>query len=442
MNRNQSTILATLLMLAAQQGLAQDIQVSSDWGDVTSQPAATSDDDLTGNSAEEDALLQALYNEEEDEDLNRMLQSEDYIFPSSITDNWHLLFQLGDNTSWGSYSEKANFFKLSNFAAGFGIGKYLTPVNDVRVHILYGRNTTVRGPRMEVDDWAGTLSPDLTYDYKRYNFNTLMFSAAWLPNFTNLVYGYEPERRFTFSGLMGIGIERTWGYTRKDLSVVSVWAEESKAGVPRTLVGLQFGIQFDYMLNDRWHLNLEATDTFLDDAYDGLISDQNWDGHYNVLLGVSWFLKGKMNNGRIQNRNPFADKYQNYEERIYKNREAIEDALANKKPVIETVEVTKDVLYTLIAFDEHIIEVPRLQQNNVYTTAEAYKSIPQSKIFITNSNKLDDKLFHERAWSISKLLHNRWQVPLEDIWVDADESHIQAMQLPEVKHYIILIVND
>lgn len=447
--KQKSTILISMMLaLAAPTAMAQDIQVSNDWGVVDTQPSGTADD-LTGMSAEEEALLQSLYNEEEDEDLARMLQSEDYIFPSTITDNWHLIFQVGDSHSWGSYTGEANLFQKANIGLGLGIGKYLTPVNDVRVLLSYHRNKGVHGPDLNETEYGGSYGygpePEWVgvYDqFQQYSFHTVALAADWLPNITNLILGYEPERKFTVSGIMGIDLEHTFSYSDKRLSQISVWAESPKRSSSRSLVGLKFGVQADYMLSDRWHVNFEATDIFLDNSYDGLIGDNNWDGNWNLMFGATWFLKGKMNNGRIQNRNPFAEKYATYEEQIYKNREAIEDALANRGTNVHVVDVVKDVTYTLIAFDEHIIEVPRLQQNNVYTTAEAYKAIPNSKVFITNSSKTDDKLFHERAWSISKLLHNRWQVPLEDIWVDADESHIQTLQIPEVKHYIILIIND
>lgn len=444
-----------------------DAQVvgSENWGNGNPQRrGGVIDDDLIGGSPEEDALLQSLYNEEEDPELNRVLRSEDFIFPTSLTDNWHLMFQVGAVNSWGSYTSKKNFFELTNFGAAFSIGKYLTPVNDVRLTVAYGRGTGVRGKDQIFYDWKekGTNNQDediytgeysrteaqeeaFWKDYPKYHWNTISFGAQWLPNLTNLFKGYDPDRKFTISGIMGMDLEHTWGYPSKEklgLSQVSVWSEAPKPNVGRTLIGIQVGLQFDYTLSDRWHVNLEAQETFLDDIHDGLISDQKWDGHLNIYAGVTWFLKSRLNNGRLQNRNPFNDKYNEIEERIYKNREALEDALANRPVDVEVVDVTKDVTYTLISFEEGVLEVPRLQQNNVFTTAAAYERNKNSKIFITNSSKVDDKAFHERAWSISKLLNNRWQVPLEDIWVDADESHIQKLQLPDCKHYIILIIND
>lgn len=473
-----SAAVAMLLAMTGQHAFAQDIQVSEGWGNSQS-----SEGDFGGDTSEEDAMLQSLYAEEEDEDLTRMLQSEDYIFPTSITDNWHLIFQAGAANSWGSYDSHANWMKRNNFAAAFGIGKYLTPVNDVRILIHYDRGTGVRGADMKFpteEEWAklngmveadkvkypyhrnqkelegclvpnhehktfpngGNIFEDNLADYHLYRWNTIGISAAYLPNFTNLFLGYEPDRKFSFSGVMGIGLEHTWGYSDKNLSCTTVWAETPRQSRPRNLVSLQFGLACDYAITPRCRLTAELLENFLDDAYDGLISDEGWDGHLNMMLGLSWYLKGKHMDGRIQNRNPFEDKYLNYTEQIYKNREAIEDALANRGDSVTVVNVTKDVTYTLISFDEGAMEVPRLQQNNVYQTAEAYRRIKNSKIFITNSNKVDDSMFHQRAWSISKILHQRWQIPLSDVWVDADESHIQQLQIPDCKHYIIFIINE
>lgn len=492
MKKNSTIILsaaAVLWALNGSQTFAQDIQVADGWGSSSQQ----SDSDLGGgSSAEEDALLQSLYNEEDDEELTRVLQSEDYIFPTSITDNWHLIFHAGLMNSWGSYDSEANWFNRTNFGAAFSIGKYLTPVNDVRLQLFYGRGTAVRGWDNAYEDpydawqrknhWIGNFydfynqfERDGIYPYHQdqkhidncpiepdgkthihdskmteevfadgsiYHWNVLSLSAAYLPNLTNLIWGYDPDRRFTVSGIMGISLNRTWGYTNKHLSMVSLWAEQPRQSVHRSMVGLQFGAQCEYILNHRWHVNFEATENYLDDTFDGLISDQKHDGHLNLLLGATYFLKGKHQDGRIQNRNPFEDKYLNYTEKIYKNREAIEDALAARPDSVRIVDVTKNVTYTLISFDEEAMEVPRLQQNNVYQTAEAYRRNPGSKIFITNSNKEDNNLFHLRAWSISKLLNQRWQIPLENVWVDADESHIQKLQIPDCKHYIIFIINE
>ncbi len=377
---------------------------------------------------EEEALLNSLLTEEEAEQISKLFQDEEYVFPMDIRDNWHLGLHLGAMHSWGSYDDEAGWLKRTNFAAALSFGKYLTPVNDLRFQLFYGRGTGVRGEDTKYD--ASFYPYDLAHekalaDFHTYHWHTAGISAQWLPNFTNLFMGYNPERRFSISGLVGIGLEHTWSYNEKELSIVSVWAEKAKSAAPRNLVDLEFGVVADYKLSNRLFFNLEVTDRFLDDTFDGLVSDQKWDGHLDVLLGLTYFIPGKPRKAGPEG--------------IYLLHRPNIDI---PKPEDVYVDVDKDVIYTLISFDKNAVEVPRLQQNNVYQTAQAYKSAPQSNIFITNSNKLDDATFHKRAWAISKLLHQRWQIPYENIWVDADEDHIQKLQMPNVKTYIIFIINE
>lgn len=440
MKMNSTNFLsAAIAMLFATSGvtaMALDSRVSDNWG--------ASNQNAGNGSSEENALLQSLSNPEEDEDLARMLKSEDYNFPTKFTDNWHVGLMVGAMNSWGSYDSEANLFDRTNIATALNFGKYITPVNDLRFQLFYGRGTGVRGADAYFD--AKTYPYDQTHEdalakgYPTYNFHTVGFAAQWLPSLTNLILGYSPQRRLNISALVGIGLEHTWGYTNKELSYISVWAEKADAGVPRNLVALQFGASVDFRLTNRMSLTGEITDSFLDDAYDGLISDQKWDGHLNLLVGVKYSIPTK--NYRDRENSPFYDKYLAVADEIANNRDQIADALANRKTIDNGVDVTKKVTYTLISFDNGKIEVPRLQQNNVYQTAQAYKSAANSKIFITNSSKLDDNQFHQRAWAISKLLNERWQIPLEDIWVDADENHIQKLQIPEAKNYVIFIINE
>ena len=415
---------ASLLAMSVSTVAAQGDRTSI-WGNRGGQHVGNE-----GAKAEEDALLQSLMTDEDTESLSQLLNTDEYVFPMDIRDNWHVGLHLGAMNSWGSYDDEVNFFKRTRFAAALSFGKYLTPVNDLRFQLFYGRGTGVRGADNKFD--AGSYPYPLAHeqslaDFHTYNWHTVGISAQWLPNFTNLFLGYNPERRFSLSGLVGIGLEHTWSYSEKELSIVSVWAEKAKSAAPRNLVDLEFGLVADYKLTQRLFLNLEVTDRFLDDTFDGLVSDQKWDGHLDVLLGLTYFIPAKRQ--RTDN-DPLP---------IYMHAPIIENVT---EVDTKTVDVKKDVVYTLISFDEGVVEVPRLQQNNVYQTAQAYRNMPKSNIFITNSNKLDDKTFHQRAWSISKLLHQRWQIPYENIWVDADEEHIQKLQLPGVKSYIIFIINE
>ena len=90
---------------------------------------------------EEEVLLESLITEEEAEQISKLFQTEEYVFPMDIRDNWHLGLHLGAMHSWGSYDDEAGWLKRTNFAAALSFGKFLTPVNDLRFQLFYGRGT-------------------------------------------------------------------------------------------------------------------------------------------------------------------------------------------------------------------------------------------------------------------------------------------------------------
>lgn len=379
---------------------------------------------------------------ENDED-DLLWSEETFIFPTSLSDGWHLTAHAGIFQSWGSYTGETDFFNKTNPAFGLSIGKYLSPVNDLRLQLLWGRNTGVFG-RDHLNQW-GHHVPD-------WHFQSVSIAAQYLPNLTNLFYGYEENRRFTFSAMAGISLIRTFGYasnnseTKASLDSMSVWAESPRAGVPRSLVGLEFGVLAEYRLTEKTRLALEVTNTFVDDIYDGRLSGHVWDGHVNVLLGLTWHLYDKkVVNARIRNRiNP--TKYDNLKETIKRNRDKAKELEDNPNIEVEEMDVRKKVTYTLVAMNKDQLSVPRLQQANVYTTATLWKTYTAKKhktmIFVTNNSKQNDQTFRSRAWSICNLLNQRWSVPADDIRVVADENLIKDMDLMGYEHYVILVINE
>lgn len=394
---------------------------------------------IATDSIPRDTIMEDLA--EEMEELS--LMEETYIFPTSLSDGWHLTTHAGIFQSWGSYTEETDFFNKTNPAFGLSIGKYLTPVNDIRLQFLWGRNTGVYG-RNNVNEWG--------HHVPNWHFYSVSLAAQYLPNLTNLFYGYDENRRFTISALAGISLIRTFGYanhnseTKASLDSMSVWAESPRAGVPRSLVGLQFGALAEWRMTENTRLTLEVTDNFADDIFDGKLSGHIWDGHVNVLLGMTWHLyNNKASNARLRNRFNAA-KYDDLNEVIYRNREKTKELESNPNIEIEEKDVRKKVTYTLVAMKKGEISVPRLQQANVYTTATLWNTYTARKqkamVFVTNNSKVDDQTFHNRAWSICELLSRRWRVSANDIRVVADESQIKEMNLMGYDHYIIVVINE
>ena len=107
----QKSTLILPVAVAAVFALAGSVAIAA--GDAPITPVSGSPAGVAqyGNSSDEDAKLQSLYNEEDQAALEKMLSSEDYIFPTSLTDNWHVDLQFGAQTTWGSYASEQNFLK-------------------------------------------------------------------------------------------------------------------------------------------------------------------------------------------------------------------------------------------------------------------------------------------------------------------------------------------
>ena len=139
---------ATIVLLLASSGLRADAQENktSIWGNRGGQYVGDE-----GMQSEEKRLSESLITEEEAELLAKLFQTEEYEFPMDIRDNWHVGLHLGAMNSWGSYDDEAGWLKRTNFAAALSFGKYLTPVNDLRFQLFYGRGTGVRGADNKFD---------------------------------------------------------------------------------------------------------------------------------------------------------------------------------------------------------------------------------------------------------------------------------------------------
>ena len=184
---------ATIVLLLASSGFRAEAQENktSIWGNRGGHYGGDE-----GMKSEEERLSESLITEEEAELLAKIFRTEEYEFPMDIRDNWHVGLHLGAMNSWGSYDDEAGWLKRTNFAAALTFGKYLTPVNDLRFQLFYGRGTGVRGADNKFDPkfYPYNLAHEQSLaDFHTYNWHTAGISAQWLPNFTNLSWDIIPN---------------------------------------------------------------------------------------------------------------------------------------------------------------------------------------------------------------------------------------------------------
>lgn len=354
----------------------------------------------------------------------------DHVMPTHFMDNWFVGVYAGTAQSWGSFTSKTSFLKKLQPTFSLAVGKAITPVNEIRMMVNFGRNTGD------------------TEVAKLYHFNTWGLYFDWLPNLTNLFLGYRENRRVNFKALVGIGGEISAGFSKRDWNPST--GEIDQFGKPQnayyntrrtSLVDLRLGLGMSIRLNDKLKLNIEAVENMLDDSRDGIQDGKNgWDGHLNLMVGLTYHFK---NADKARQFSYVRRDLQRYEPLIKEAEDLRAKADdAERKPVIieKHEKVDKHVIYTMISFDPEETDVERLQQTNVYTTAQTWKQLPEADIYIVNASKKNDKTFRKRAESIKDVLSDRWQIPENQIKMEANEADVLTKY--NSRHYIIFIINE
>lgn len=371
------------------------------------------------------------------DDLKVPLVESKHVAPTHFQDNWYVGVYGGAALNWGSETKHAGFFELMGPTAAITVGKEITPISGFRVLFNYTRNTGVTDNKF----------PD-EYSYmahNRYHWNSYGANIDYVLNFTNLVCGFRENRFFHLQGIVGLGGAISTGYTTQQYADAqgipySPLAHEGKYwNKKRTLVNFHIGVAGTFMIARNWNLHVEAMENIFDNAYDrNPTTDNTWDGHHDLLVGVSY---------RFNNKGGVAPGfyYPRHDLTVYKRQMAtiatIKEQTAQREAELlaqaDTIDIDAQVMYTLIAFDKNETTVDRLQQTNIYTTAYIWAKSPNSIIYITNSKGTDDKLFRKRADAIRTILLERYEIPAAVIKVVPNENDIHP-----IGDYVEFIVND
>lgn len=329
--------------------------------------------------------------------------------------NWYWGIQAGVLQSWGSNTSNLGLGQKLNPTISLTLGKEITPISEARFELFYGRNTG--------------------YKDEKYNWNTAGLYVAYLPNLTNLFWGYGERRSWNLKAVIGAGLESGWGFSN------NLEKTYEHGLFLNSLIGLEAGLHAAFRLNDRMKFTVEATEHFLDDSFDRNRdqADHTWDGHLNVKVGITYHIGEVYHKRHFQHVRNDMTLYAEQQKELDDLREKADSLRKNPNVVSVPVEVNKDIVYTLIAFDPKTTTVDRLQQANIFTTAKIWETRPDSYIYITNSTGENDKLFRDRAESIKRLLKERYNISDSNIKIEASEADVRK---GKTQTSIIFIVNE
>lgn len=332
---------------------------------------------------------------------------------SQFGDNWFFGIHGGGTFNWGADEDFSGSFKQIRPMGALSLGKWLSPYVALRANVSLAKNTATYDAGANPKWWA------------------LGGGLDGMFNFTNLFCGYKESRSFNFVGILGFGTEHVFDYKNNVVPDPKGW-----------LLTGRLGLMSIWRLSEAWDLTVEATNHWLDDSYDGLIENNRYDGHFNLMLGFVYRFKNHDGSHEFTYARRDWNKYDVMNQEINRLRQkaAADRAYAAAHPNINTINSKQ--INTLISFAEGSSEIDKLQEVNVYTAAEAMKELNNADLYITVLGKATKNadLFIQRAQSIRDSLTKDYNIPAGRIYIEKDPALVES--LDKSTDYVIMYINE
>lgn len=263
-----------------------------------------------------------------------------------------------------------------------GFSDLLSP--NAQIGVGYNFNK-VLGTRLSVNAWqskAGLTHKGKEYDWK-WNYVSPVVDLT--VNMSNLICGYNPERKLSVGILAGIGANIAWDNDEACGVKNSINAIYADAGNARTenlsllwsstktrLTG-RVGATADYRINNTWSVGLELQANAVNDNYNSKDA-ANADWYFNALVGVKCNL-GKTHSKRTVK--PHA-----CEPRVVEK--IVEKIVEKPVPVPEAPkEIIPEPLRRDIFFTISSTTITAAEMQKVEEIADYLKKYPSAKVEIT-----------------------------------------------------------
>ena len=341
-------------------------------------------------------------------DRDEALMLYDYVFP----DNWFYMLHVGAFLNWGTNQSAGDFLGRFRPAIGVSFGKWFSPTVGARAQLYLGNN---RGFTTEKK--------------KEYHWQTAGMAVDGMLNVSNLLFGYRENRRFSFLVYLGMGGDQTFWFSKRDWNTDDS-PDHFHTG-PCSLLTFRSGAMGIWRLSEKWDISLEMTNVWVDDSFDGIIDNDRWDGHVNLLLGFVRRLENsdKTHNFYYVRRDGSIRKSANDEI----NRLRAEAQQLRDLPPLPPIQTQQ--LHTIVSFRNQLTAIDEMQEVNVYTAVQAMRRYDhQVNLYITplrsadsEMNETERQLFSQRAETVRKLLIERYALPADVIVVHSDAREVEQM---------------
>ena len=318
--------------------------------------------------------------------------------------HWFLQGGIGSQYTLGEVS----VYDLSYYNAQIGVGYEFTPSI---------------AARLSINGWKSRAGIDTDFapydkDYK-WDWNYIAPSLDLMVDLTNLIGGFNPERKFGAGVFAGIGANYT--FSNKKAEKVKARLVEDYKTVYDTNVDVsdevmeyvenrrslfwpfRFGTFFDWHINDNWTVDLELQANTLSDQYN---SKKTWntDWYFNGLIGVKYCFGSTYDKQEKEKQIPVSEAA-NY----VPTPEP--DTVEVEKVVEKPVEVFKQSLYEEIYYDINKDKINGTEKYKIRRIIEFMNENPEATIQIsghadraTGTAEYNQKLSQRRADNVAKAL--------------------------------------
>ena len=288
--------------------------------------------------------------------------------------HWYVQPQVGV----GYHSGEAKFSKLLSPTAALSVGRQFSPA--------FGLRLGASG--WQARNWQ-------THPVAEYKWNYVQANLDATLSLTNLIWGWNPDRKWNVYGLAGVGLNIAF----KNDDANRLAATNESAGIPALANGGfeklwdgtklfpagRLGAGVEYALSERIALGLEYNANVLPDKWNSKKGkSDNLDWQQNLLVGVKIALGPTRKHIRIEEPQPVVEKKP--EPVVEKKPEPVVEK--KPEPVIEkkpepVVEQKPELKEVKVYFGFSSSRIQPSEKSKIDEIAEYMKANPDKKITVT-----------------------------------------------------------
>ena len=324
--------------------------------------------------------------------------------------NWFVSAGGGVNLYFGDHDKQVKFGKRLAPAVDVAIGKWFTPGIGVRfaysgLSVKGATQTGIHSTGEEVPGKGG-----YGYWLTKQKFNYFNFHLDAMFNVSNLLFGYNPNRVYSLSPYVGLGVMKT--------------NDTPKA----TEIAGHFGLLNSFRLCDALDLNLDIRGTLVSDAFDGEAYGRGGEGMLSATVGLTYKFKKRgwdkaKTVVRIDNRAINALRQQLADAEAENDRLKRALAEGNRQ---KAKEIVTKASANLVTFPIGKATLSNEARANLSLLAEAIKAGDKSVVYTitgyadagTGSKRLNERLSKRRAEAVFNCLVKEFGVSESQLRVD------------------------